>query len=133
MEFLQNNIARMSSCSANEKNIEIAIISSILAIYAAQANTGCISNKKILLIAIVPTILFCFLDAYYLSLEKSFRDLYNEIAAGTSTVKIFEIPIGKNKSVLNTIKSILVSMTSLSVYPFYGGIIIMMVILYFAL
>ena len=46
----------------------------LLAIYASN------QNKFFLLISIVPTILFWFLDTYYLTQERKYRELYNDVA-----------------------------------------------------
>ena len=49
-------------------------MAALLAIYA--------SNKNIyfVLIGIFPTVVFWFLDAYYLNQERKFRGLYNDVA-----------------------------------------------------
>lgn len=73
LEFVENIIARMNSNSFAIKKWMITIVSAFLAIYA--------NNKEVSYIfaAIAPTFIFWFLDAYYLRLERRFRDLYQDI------------------------------------------------------
>ena len=73
LEFIQGIINRMNSNSFAIKGWAITIISALLALYASS------SNETYVLVAIVPTILFWFLDAYYLQQERKFRGIYNDI------------------------------------------------------
>ena len=88
LDFIQNIVTRMNANSFQIKGLTITIVSALLAVYA--------SNKKIdfILIAIVPAILFWFLDAYYLQQERKFRGLYNDVAKVSSNpkdIKLFEM------------------------------------------
>lgn len=60
LEFIQSTITRMNQNSFKIKGWMITLVSALLALYA--------SSEKVvyILIAIVPTIVFWFLDAYYL-------------------------------------------------------------------
>ena len=89
IEFVQSVITRMSTNSFQLKGWMITIVSALLALFASS------SNELFVLIALVPTIVFWFLDAFYLQQERKFRGLYNDIAAGTITN--FEMPIDKYK------------------------------------
>ena len=59
LEFIQATITRMNQNSFQIKGWMITIISALLALYASSENTIYI------FIAIVPAIVFWFLDAYY--------------------------------------------------------------------
>ena len=74
LEFIQNVITRMNTNSFQIKEWSVVIISALLAVYASTA------NNCFILIAIFPTIIFWFLDAYYLTQERRFRALYNDVA-----------------------------------------------------
>lgn len=74
LEFVQNVITRMNSNSFQIKGMTIAIIAALFAVYAAKP------NMFFILIAIVPTILFWLLDAYYLLQERKYRFLYDNIS-----------------------------------------------------
>ena len=70
ISLLQENITRMASNCNSCKTWLITIVS---ALFALQLTGDAI--KPHLWIAIIPTVLFYFLDAYYLGIEKRFRDI----------------------------------------------------------
>lgn len=70
LEILQGVMGRMASNSTSSKAWCIAIVSAILVIVADKGKAG------LALLAFLPTILFLALDAYYLALEKGFRNSY---------------------------------------------------------
>lgn len=74
LEFIQNVITRMNTNSFQLKGWATTIVSASLAIYAST------KNEYFLLAAIFPAAMFWFLDAYYLSQERKFRGLYNDVA-----------------------------------------------------
>ena len=74
LEFIQTVITRMNQNSFQIKGWMITIVSALLALYAS-------SGKQIyILVAIVPTVIFWFLDTYYLQQERKFRGVYNDVA-----------------------------------------------------
>jgi hypothetical protein len=88
LEFIQNIITRMNSNSFQLKGLVITIVSALLAVYASN------KNQEFILIAIVPSVLFWFLDAYYLQQERKFRGLYNDVSGvseNPKNIKIFEM------------------------------------------
>lgn len=82
LEFIQGVITRMGSNSFQMKGWMVAIVSALLAVYAST------QNNKFVLVAILPTIIFWFLDTYYLWQERKFRGLYNDVAGITKNNKI---------------------------------------------
>lgn len=100
LEFIQANITRMNSCSFQMKGWTITIDSALLALYAATINNTASGNVVFLLVGIAPTILFWFLDSYYLQQERKFRGIYNDVAGLTKktsekTINDFEMPLNK--------------------------------------
>lgn len=88
LEFIQNVITRMNTNSFQIKSWSVTILAAILAIYASA------KNIDFILAAIFPTIIFWFLDSYYLNQERKFRGLYNDVAGVTSepkNIKLFEM------------------------------------------
>ena len=88
LEFIQNIITRHNSNSFQLKGLCITIVAAILAIYASNA------QKESLIVAIASTLLFWFLDTYYLQQERKLRGLYNDVAGLSSSPKVlrdFEI------------------------------------------
>lgn len=73
LDFIQNVTTRMNTNSFQIKGWCITIVSALLAVYAST------KNCHFLLIAILPTTLFWFLDTYYLQQERKFRGLYNDV------------------------------------------------------
>jgi len=82
LEFLQAVITRMNNNSFQMKGWMVTIVSALLAVYAG---TG---NNSFVLVATVPTVIFWFLDTYYLWQERKFRGVYNDVAGITNTNKI---------------------------------------------
>ena len=68
--LLQENINRMASNCTNCKTWLITIVSALCALQLAN---DAITNY--IWIALIPTVLFLVLDAYYLGQEKKFRDI----------------------------------------------------------
>lgn len=70
--ILQGMIERMASNSTSNKAWCITIVSAILVVVADK------DKPDYALLALLPTILFVALDAYYLGMEKGFRNAYNQ-------------------------------------------------------
>ena len=87
LEFIQSIITRMNTNSFQIKGWAITIVSALLALYANS------TNGAYIFIGIAPTILFWFLDAYYLQQERKFRGLYKDVVSGTNSIPEFEMPI----------------------------------------
>jgi len=88
LEFIQNVITRMNKNSFLIKGWAITIVSAILAIYAST------KNCYFVLSAIFPTVIFWFLDTYYLTQERKFRGLYNDVAGVSEDpkqIRLFEM------------------------------------------
>ena len=71
LEISQGVITRMAE---NSRSCKIWCVTLVSAILVLVARTGEADHA---LIALAPTVLFYMLDAYYLSLERSFRRSYN--------------------------------------------------------
>lgn len=69
--ILQGVIERMAANSSAAKAWCIALVSAILVVVADKA------RPEYSLLALMPVVLFCALDAYYLGMEKGFRKSYN--------------------------------------------------------
>lgn len=70
ISLLQENITRMASNCTSCKSWLISIVSALFALQLVSSDL-----KPYLWISIIPTVLFFFLDAYYLGQEKRFRDV----------------------------------------------------------
>jgi hypothetical protein len=81
----------MNTNSFQIKGMAVTIVSALLAIYATSANV------TFVFLGIAPTILFWFLDSYYLQQERKFRGVYNNVAGLKNDIEIkeYEMPIQK--------------------------------------
>lgn len=77
LSFIQGVITRMNSNSFSMKGWMVAIVSALCAVYASNSNSC--SAYIYFIAAIIADLLFCFLDAYYLKMEKEYRNLYNRV------------------------------------------------------
>ncbi len=95
LTFIQGVITRMNTNSFQIKGWTITIVSALLALYANSFNVIYI------FVAIIPVLLFWFLDAYYLQQERKFRGIYNDVAelgeVKEIIVKPFEMPLENYK------------------------------------
>jgi hypothetical protein len=78
LEFIQSAIARMGTNSFQMKSWNVALASAAIGFAAAKD-----SHPQAAELALVPSFVFWLLDAYYLGLERAFRDLYDGAVAGT--------------------------------------------------
>lgn len=97
LEFIQGVITRMNTNSFQLKGWMITLVSALLALYANN------KNENYIFIAIIPVIIFWFLDSYYLQQERKFRGIYNDVAGLTSDidkqeVRSFEMPLQNYKT-----------------------------------
>ena len=109
---LQDVIKRIAENSSKCKTWCVTLVSAVV-VYCAENN-----NLDALVFGILPAILFMFLDAYYLSIERDFRDVYKKFVASPSAKGLFKMEIPEGRWV--RCKTTAGSMTSFSVFPLYG-------------
>jgi hypothetical protein len=115
LNILQNIISRMAGNSANCKTWCITLVSGILVIIADKG------KPNYAWIALIPIILFFFLDAYYLGQERAFRASFNDFVrrmhAGTAgSTDLFLVAPLKG---FNVVTCTLQATLSFAIYPFY--------------
>jgi len=81
LEFIQNVITRMNTNSFQIKGWTVTIVAAILALYAST------KNSYFVLAGMFPTLVFWFLDTYYLTQERKFRGLYDDVAGVSENPK----------------------------------------------
>ena len=126
LEFIQNIITRMNANSFQLKGIAITIVSAMLAIYVST------ENIIFVFLGILPTLLFWFLDSYYLQQERKFRGVYNNVAGLKRDVEIkpYEMPIQKFKGGQYRFFDVFFSKT---IFWLYFSVILFLVIIGFVL
>ena len=118
LEFIQNNIDRMNKCSFQMKGWAITFVTALLALYAASMNGTSHGIILFVYIAIAPTFICWMLDSYYLSLERKFIAMYNDVAGITKKCKFksYEINIRKYKGWKNCMFRAIFSFTNVMMY-----------------
>lgn len=124
--MIQGIIDRMGRNSFSLKEWPIGIMIAIFAF--AGKNT-----HKAVIITIIPLVVFWFLDAYYLMLERKFRALYDDVRLNDEDKIDFSMNFNNIKLDMKDVKkysyfNILISKT---VMPFYTICIITSIIIYF--
>jgi hypothetical protein len=72
--MIESVISRLSSHSATVKNFCLTVSAGVFALAVTN------SEEQLLWIAVAAPLLFAFLDAYYLGIERAFRDFYHTVA-----------------------------------------------------
>lgn len=122
LSIAQSVIQRMASNSASCKGWCITLTSAILVLVADK------SKPDYALIAFIPILLFLALDAYYLALEKRFRNSYNSFIEKLHRKSVTSIDLYAIVPSGNAINSLQAALKSFSVWPFYLTLIIMVLI-----
>ncbi len=73
LEFIQSVINRMSGNSFLLRGWSVILVAALFALAAKDA------NKSYVVVAYLPVLAFWTLDAYYLSQERLFRSLYDDV------------------------------------------------------
>jgi hypothetical protein len=113
LEFIQSVISRMATNSSGCKTWCITLVSASVVIIADKG------KPDYVWIALIPLMLFLFLDCYYLGLERCYRRLYdcfiNKLHANKAkSCDLYELTI--SYQLMNTFKAVF----SFSIWPFYG-------------
>ena len=145
INVLQGIINRMADNSKSCKQWCILVVSAILTLSTKDVDI----QTRLFAICLIPLVMFCFLDCYYLHQEKGFRDdmevLVYKLDNNEDVEKmIFRIGKGSlDRSTKSTcsidilflkifgfIGGLIKSFFSLSIFPFYGCLASLLYILY---
>lgn len=89
LTFIQDVITRMNRNAFQLKGWCITIVAALAALAVDKG------SLLLFIIAAAATMPFCFLDAYYLLMERQFRGLYSDVINGCPDIKLFSIPINR--------------------------------------
>ena len=125
LTILQGVIGRVASNSASAKTWCVTLVSAIVVVVAQKDAP----DPDILWISLLPVALFFLLDAYYLGLERQFRERYNDFIKklhdGTARVDdVFIVTPGAGLG--KTLSEAVKACGSVSVWPFYSLLTIML-------
>jgi hypothetical protein len=114
LELVQAVITRLGQNSFAVRGWSVTLVSVLFALIASKD-----APPPAALIALVPTVVFWGLDAYYLRQERLFRKLYGavakDVAGGTSTVPVFAMDPSPYLGVTPSWAATLVSRTVLPI------------------
>ena len=85
LEAIQRVIDRLSNTSFILKGWAVSLVAGLMALAASGTNQGYV------LIAYIPTVVFWLLDAYFLMMERQYRDLFKENADLSQKLEFFSI------------------------------------------
>ncbi|MFV1922858.1 MAG: hypothetical protein ACMZ63_09655 [Methylotenera sp.] len=120
--IIQNVIMRMSTNSTNCKAWCVSLVAAILVIIADKG------KPDYAWIALLPTIVFASLDAYYLALEKAFRNSYNSFISKLHKKQISEEDLYSIAPIGDICELQLESFKSFSVWGFYVSLLALIII-----
>jgi uncharacterized membrane protein len=78
LDFIQAVIARLSGNSFLLKGWSVTLVAALFTLAAKDA------NRKYVVVAYLPVLIFWTLDAYFLAEERRFRTLYDEVRVKTN-------------------------------------------------
>lgn len=123
LSIIQNVIQRMSANSSSCKAWCVSLVSAVLVIVAGKG------NAEFAWIALFPSLVFAALDAYYLALEKAFRNSYNSFIAKIHKKQLKEQDLYSVLPVGNINKLQFEAFMSFSVWGFYLSLIILIAVI----
>ncbi len=116
LDIYQGIIERMANNSASCKKWAITLVAAILVVVAKDE-----SKVGLAWIAIIPIILFGFLDTYYLSLERQFRKSYGDVIKSLHGRTLYSDQLFHVKTTGRLPRYFLGSIFSWSIIVFYVG------------
>jgi len=119
LDIMQGVIQRMAANSASCKTWCISLVSAILVVAADKG------NPQLVWIALLPTVMFFFLDTYYLAFEKGFRDSYKDFVLKVHFETVSEKDLFLVAPAGNLTKQQWKAMGSMSVWGFYGLLVVL--------
>ena len=120
LEFIQTIINRMAGNSFLIKGWAITLVAALFALSSKDA------NKNYIIISFLPVIIFWILDAYFLSRERSFRCMYDQVRNLDENKIDFSLDISQFKDRKN---NWFWSMFSHTILFFYTSLIVVMLII----
>ncbi|HMO52380.1 MAG TPA: hypothetical protein PKE26_15870 [Kiritimatiellia bacterium] len=114
LDFIQGVINRLSTNSFLLKGWSVVLVSALLALSAKD------SDVAYIILAYFPAIAFWSLDGYFLSLERRYRRLYDEVRTRSNDDIDFSMKLPDVDGLFDSWQSAFLSKTLL---PFHGSLI----------
>jgi hypothetical protein len=119
LTIMQSVIQRMAGNSTSAKTWCITLVSAVLVVVADKG------KPQFAWLAVIPTVLFLVLDAYYLGLEKGFRKSYNTFIDKLHGRELKPADLYVVEPEGDLLKLGVEALRSFSVWPFYVTLFIM--------
>ena len=125
LEFIQSIITRMNTNSFQLKGMSVTISAALLALTATEFNMLFAS------IVYFSLLIFWGLDAYYLSQEKGYRELYNEVRTAKEENIDFDLKLKKEYiKGKNSWQYVLTNKTIMPLYILQGLIALILILIF---
>ncbi|MEW6864692.1 HIT family protein [Trueperella pyogenes] len=119
LSFIQSIISRMAESSARAKSWLLPIVT------AAYGFAAVNHSPEVALLGMGAALLFAFIDTGYLAAERKYRRLYDEVVTSSNTIPAFSLaPIATDNRWRATMREHLKAAGSWSIFPFYGAVAI---------
>jgi hypothetical protein len=116
LQMIQGIISRMAGNSFLLRGWTVTLVAALFALAAKDA------ERRYVLIAYLPSVMFWILDAYYLAQEGRYRDLYAEVSAKAEADVDFSMDASEFDRPWS---KALLSLTNLVFYGFIIGIVLL--------
>lgn len=121
LKMYQGIISRMAKNSASSKQWCVLIISAIFAVVAEKGKVDFV------VVAIIPLILFAFIDTYYLAMERKFVDANTDFLDKLEKKEITSNDLFRVKPERGALpKAMWSAFWSPATYPFYFGFLVLL-------
>jgi len=123
LEFIQSVINRLSGNSFLLKGWSVTLVAALFALAARDA------NKNYFLVAYLPVLIFWIIDAYFLSQERKFRSLYDEVRTKREEEIDFSMDTRSYRTTRNSWERSSLSTTLLFFYLPLAGVMLLVMYL----
>ncbi|HEY2234886.1 MAG TPA: hypothetical protein VGK01_15550 [Candidatus Angelobacter sp.] len=118
MNMLQGIISRLANNSASSKTWCLTLVGALVSL------TGATHVSGIVTFALVPIVIFGFMDTMYLAQEKAYRDVHAHIVKRIRDGS-YSISDAYDAKAPMALRHVGYSLASWSIFPVYGGLILM--------
>ena len=123
LEMIQSVITRMAGNSFLLKGWSVTLVSALIAL----ATSG--TDKRFILIAYFPVIMFWVLDGYFLRQERLFRKLYDKVRGSDENSIDFSMNTASFSSEVSSVIGVMFSQTLILFYGAVVGVIILLMLI----
>ncbi len=124
LSTIQSIVDRLASNSANAKSWAVALVSGITAFLVES------EELKSFFIGLIPLLSLCYIDSYYLALERKFRKIYTRAVKAYQEGQLSKEFLYHLEPERVFLRDVICAAKSHSVWPFYFLVILVPVLFY---